>query len=115
MSMELISLATLLLCMVLVLGNVGLLWFSYRKYFYRMKTVHLPEWEKLMKRDPLIEAAGEWVRWPVGSIYLYTSIFDRSESYGDDEIRRYKQGAVKYSVGLLLSVVALVIRVYVTK
>ncbi len=115
MGAELVSLVALFSCMLLVLASVGLLWFSYRKYFSRMKAAHPLEWDKLMKRDPLIDAAGAWVRWPVGSIYLYTSIFRRSETYGDDEIKRYKQDAVKYSLVLVLSVVALSAGVYVTK
>jgi hypothetical protein len=47
----------------------------------------------LMKKDSLIETAGEWTRWPLGSIYLFGSVFNTSETYKDHKVEQYKKKA----------------------
>ena len=45
-----------------------------------------------MNKDPLIEAAGAWIRWPGGSIYLLFSVFSR-EKNEDNKINTFKARA----------------------
>jgi len=59
-----------------------------------------------VKQDKFIDAFGEWIRWPSGSAWLLFSIFNLTETYGDNKIRRYKQRALIYFalfVGLFLA------------
>jgi len=64
----------------------------YRRYYSYMKNKYHNEWIKLMNKDPLIEAIGEWIRWPGGSVYLLLSIFSK-EKRGDDTLAAYKSRA----------------------
>lgn len=68
----------------------------YRKYYSHMKKDHYNEWIELMNKDPIVEASGEWTRWPFGSIYLIKSVFKMNEFYNDDTIKIYKNKFVFY-------------------
>ena len=88
---EIIKLSLLMLSLLVIMG--GFLFFTsyYRKYYSYMKKSHKDEWWALMKRDSLIETAGEWTRWPLGSIYLLGSVFKISETYNDQQVEHYKK------------------------
>lgn len=67
-----------------------------------MKVAHKNEWWALMKRDQTIDAAGEWVRWPVGSIYLFVSVFNKKVIYNDKKIEFYKKKVILFSALFLI-------------
>jgi hypothetical protein len=70
-----------------------------------MKNNYHNEWLELMNKDPFIEATGEWIRWPSGSIYLILSILKKGK-IGDDELNKYKLKACKafiiYAIAMIL-------------
>jgi hypothetical protein len=74
-----------------------LLWYKTHRHYHEYLRRHWPgERERLVKRDSVADAFGEWIRWPVGSAWLFFSIFNLGETYGDNTIRRYKQRAMIY-------------------
>ena len=83
----------ILLTLGLFIVSLVLFFSFYRKYYKHMKSKHIEHWKNLMNKDPVVELAGEWIRWPVGSIYLLLSIFNLSESYSDEKVRYYKKYA----------------------
>lgn len=73
------------------------LWYrNYRKYYEYLKSNHNKEFMRLIKKDRVIDAVGEWIRWPVGSAWLLFSIFKINENYGDKEIIIFKKRALQY-------------------
>jgi hypothetical protein len=68
-----------------------------------MNSAHKEEWWSLMKKDPVVDTVGEWIRWPSGSAYFLLSIFRMSETYNDENIARYKKRAVFFFIALLMS------------
>ncbi len=101
-----IKLCSMLLTALLVVFSLLIFISSYRKYYNFMKTAHNDKWWELMKRDPLVDAAGEWVRWPIGSIYLLTSIFNKKETYNDKIIETHKNKATLAILTFGISLIA---------
>lgn len=96
---------------ILAIGcSAAVLHISYRKYYKRMKSHHPNEWRKLMNQDPMIEAAGEWIRWPLGSIHIIKTVFSRAEYYDDNMIMVYKKRSIaSFAIFLASFVLFLVI------
>jgi hypothetical protein len=90
---EIFKLALLMLSLLSVMGSFLLFNRYYRKYYRHMKENHENEWWNLMKKDSLIETAGEWIRWPLGSTYLIASVFKLSETYNDQQVEHFKKKA----------------------
>lgn len=93
MENETFKLYSMLVIMSLIATSLLLFILFYGKYSRHMKYSHKDKWTELMNRDPAIEAVGEWIRWPIGSIYFLLSIFQK-EDYDDARIRQYKKIAV---------------------
>lgn len=106
---EIIKLSIMLLIMLMLLCSFLFFYGYYRKYYKYMKTAHKEEWWNLMKRDPLVEGAGEWVRWPVGSIYLIISILKTTETYNDKKVEYYKKKAAQFFISLAISFICFLI------
>lgn len=51
-----------------------------------------------MSKDPMVEGAGEWIRWPLGSVYLINSVFRLGTDYNDKQVGIYKKKTVFYFV-----------------
>jgi hypothetical protein len=79
---------------------------AYRRYYNYMKKAHKDKWFELMRRDPLVESAGAWIRWPVGSIHLIFSIFDTCETYGDKNVKQYKRCTVVLFCAFIIAFVS---------
>ena len=56
-----------------------LFFISYRKYCRHFKLNHYDKYKELMNKDPVVDAVGEWIRWPVGSVYLLMSLFSTTD------------------------------------
>ncbi|KAF0145013.1 MAG: hypothetical protein FD156_1340 [Nitrospirae bacterium] len=106
---EIIKLSIMLLIMLILLCSFLFFYGYYRKYYKYMKTAHKEEWWSLMKRDPLVDGAGEWVRWPVGSIYLIISIFKTTETYNDKKVEYYKKKATQFFISFVISFICFLI------
>lgn len=78
---------------------------NYKKYYEYLKFNYNVEFVKLIKKDRVIDAVGEWIRWPIGSAWLLLSIFNIKEDYGDNNITNYKKKSLIYfvmTIGLFL-------------
>jgi hypothetical protein len=53
---------------------------AYRAYYLTLKRKYPGRFTSLMTKDPLVDAYGEWIRWPVGSVYLFIDAFSRSSA-----------------------------------
>jgi|SRR5208337_81384 len=95
----------MLLVMLLAICSFLLFGIYHRKYYAYMKAVHNAEWWRLLRRDPVIDTVGEWIRWPVGSVYLLLSIFNLTETYNDKKVAQYKKKAVFFFVAFIMSFV----------
>ena len=92
--------------MVLTVVSFVLWYRSHREYQDYLKRQHPAEHERLTKQDRVLDAFGDWIRWPVGSAWLLFSIFKMRDTYGDNNIRRIKQRALVYFmcfVGLFIA------------
>ena len=105
MDLQAIKLIIMIISVLLIGSSAVMIHLSYRRYHNRMTRHHLDEWRKLMSRDPLIQAAGGWIRWPIGSIYIFTSVFSFRECYHDDLITVYKKRIVISSIVFAVSFV----------
>jgi hypothetical protein len=67
---------------------VGILRFLhfYNAYQRHLRENHLDEYKRLVLKDKLIEAAGAWIRWPVGSAYPIFAVFNIKQYYGDHHL-----------------------------
>jgi len=72
-------------------SGFAVFYITYRRYYKYLKKTHHDKWWQLMSKDPMVDAVGEWVRWPGGSIYLFFSVFKISETLNDEKIGRYKK------------------------
>jgi hypothetical protein len=80
-----------------------ILWYSnYRKYYEYLQLNHNKEFIRLIKKDRVIDAVGEWIRWPVGSAWLLLSIFKIDENYGDKKILIFKKRALHFFLIFLI-------------
>lgn len=89
----------------------------YRKYYSQMKSYHREKWLELMNRDPAIETAGEWIRWPVGSVYLLLSVFKKKEeSYNDVKLDQYKRiTVISFTIFIVSFIILLIISALLPK
>ena len=110
MDTQIIKLATMITSMLLIGCSAVVLHMCYRAYYKRMKSHHPDEWRMLMNRDPVVQVAGEWIRWPSGSIYLLKSVLSIREYYHDNVIKVYKKRAlisfVIFAVSFVLFIIA---------
>lgn len=78
---------------------------NYRIYYEYLKSDHMIEFTKLIKKDNFIDAVGEWIRWPAGSAWLLLSILNLEEDYGDITIACFKKKILIYfliAIGLFV-------------
>ena len=68
-----------------------------------MKKNHYTEWRALMDEDPFIACAGDWIRWPYGSIDLLFSILDCKFFYDDPKLYKLKKQAWRLLVLFIVS------------
>jgi len=71
---------------------------NYKKYYEYLNGNYKDEFVKLIKKDKVIDAVGEWIRWPVGSAWLMLSVLNMNENYGDNKITTYKKKSLFYFV-----------------
>ena len=98
-----------MIAVVIFCFSLLLFYISYIRYRDYMKKNHHDEWEKLTNRDPLINACGEWIRWPVGSIYFLLSVFDLSRHYDDLKLNVLKQRTYYLFIIFIISILALML------
>lgn len=98
---------------ILLLGLVGYSFVAfniyYRKYYKYMKQFHQDKWWELMSKDPMVENAGEWIRWPLGSVYLINSVFKLREDYNDEQVLIYKKRVVSFFASFIVAFILLLI------
>lgn len=88
---------------------VGILRFLhfYNAYQRHLRENHPDEYKRLVLKDKLIEAAGEWIRWPVGSAYPIFAVFNIKQYYGDHHLFSLQKKALIWLVicvaGFILS------------
>jgi len=58
----------------------------FNKYQQRLKQKHPNEFKKLVLKDRLVETAGDWIRWPIGSAGPLLAIFNIKRRYDDDDL-----------------------------
>jgi hypothetical protein len=56
----------------------------FNKYQRRLKQTHPNEYNKLRLKDSLVEVAGDWIKWPLGSAGPLLAIFNIKKQYDDD-------------------------------
>jgi len=88
---ETIKIFILIFLLASAMCSFTVFYITYRRYYKYLKTSHHDKWWQLMSKDPIVDAVGEWIRWPSGSVYLLLSVFRISESYNDIKIGRYKK------------------------
>jgi hypothetical protein len=83
---------------LMVLTVVSFVWWyrNHREYQEYLRRHHPVEHERLTRQDRVIDAFGNWIRWPIGSAWLLFSIFNMRDTYGDNNVRRFKQRAAVY-------------------
>jgi hypothetical protein len=73
-------------------------YYNYKKYYEYLKNNHNHEFFILVKRDSVLDVAGEWVRWPIGSIWLIFSIFQVKQYYNDFFILELKRKSMIFLI-----------------
>lgn len=106
---EIIKLAISFILILVVLASFAAFTIYYRKYYIHMKAFHRDEWWKLMAKDRIVELAGEWERWPLGSSYFFSSVFKLGETYQDDKVKNYKRKTVNSFFLFIISFLLLLI------
>ena len=91
-------------------GILGFLHF-YNAYQRHLKEDHPDEYRRLALKDKLVEAFGEWIRWPVGSAGPILAIFNIKQCYGDQRLFSLQRKALMWLVicvaGFILSLLLL--------
>jgi len=69
---------------------------NFRAALNHLKTKHPKEFKEIKNKDSLIDAAGSWIRWPVGSAYSLFSVLNPKENFSDKELIQKKRRAMIY-------------------
>lgn len=91
---ERIKVLIFIFLLVSAMSSFMVFYITYRRYYKYLKSSHHDKWWQLMSKDPIVDAAGEWIRWPAGSVYVLLSVFKMSETYNDIKIEIYKKTSV---------------------
>lgn len=107
----------LAILLVLIQPIVVVLFFMYyTRYYKHTKVNHAETFQELMRRDPFVDSIGEWIRAPIGSVYLFASIFQLSKAKNCDDATQVKLkiGSVTCLVLLLVNfpLVAFLLSIY---
>jgi len=69
---------------------IVLFFIHYIRYYKYIKANHAETFQGLMNRDPFVDTIGEWIRAPIGSIYLFASIFQLSKTKNCEDATQVK-------------------------
>jgi hypothetical protein len=77
----------------------------FNKYQRRLKLKHPNEYKKLVLKDRLVETAGDWIRWPIGSAGPLLAIFHIKRRYEDDDLSSQQNRALIWLCLFLASLI----------